>query len=57
MGSRNPEALVGLTRENHRLYDQQVPRTKLQSTHIGLAWLAAIAGYVGMRLLMKLIFA
>ncbi len=57
VGSRNPEALVGLTRENHRLYDQQVPRTKPQSTHIGLAWLAAIAGYVGMRLLMKLIFA
>ena len=57
VGSRNPEALVGLTRENHRLYDQQVPRTRLQSTHIGVAWLAAIAGYVGMRLLMKLIFA
>ena len=57
VGSRNPEALVGLTRENHRLYDQQVPRTRLQSTHIGVAWLAAIAGYVGMRLLIKLIFA
>ena len=38
VASRNPEALVGLTRENHRLYDRQVPRVKQQYNRMGVFW-------------------
>ena len=56
VSARNPEALVGLTRENHRLYDQQVPHAKSRRTWAVVGGAAAAAGsYALARLLIRLL--
>lgn len=57
VAARNPEALVGLTRENHRLYDQQVPRIKQQYIRVGLIWAVWIAVSVIMNIVLRIIWA
>ena len=57
VAARNPEALVGLTRENHRLYDQQVPRTKQQYVRVGLIWAVWIAVSVIANIVLRIIWA
>lgn len=57
VAARNPEALVGLTRENHRLYDQQVPRTKQQYIRVGLIWAVWIAVSVIANIVLRIIWA
>lgn len=46
VAARNPEVLVGLTRENHRLYDQKVPRIKQQYVRVGLIWAVCIIVWI-----------
>lgn len=57
VASRNPEALVGLTRENHRLYDQQVPHTKQQYVRVGIVWAVWIGLTIVFNIVMRLIWA
>ena len=56
VSARNPEALAGLTRENHRLYAQQVPHAKRRRTLAAVGGAAAAAGgYARARLLIRLL--
>lgn len=57
VAARNPEVLVGLTRENHRLYDRQVPRTKQQYVRVGLIWAVWIAASIIMNVVLRIIWS
>ena len=57
VASRNPEALVGLTRENHRLYDRQVPRVKQQYVRAGVIWAVWIGLSIVFNVVMRLIWS
>ena len=55
VASRNPEALVGLTRENHRLYDRQVPRVKQQYNRMGVFWVVWMIMVVIINVVLRII--
>ena len=57
VAARNPEVLVGLTRENHRLYDQQVPRIKQQYIRVGLIWAIWIVAAIVLNVVLRLLWA
>lgn len=56
VAARNPEVLVGLTRENHRLYDQQVPRIKQQYVRVGLIWAIWIVAAIVLNVVLRLLW-
>ena len=58
VSARNPEALVGLNRENQRLYSQQVPhakRKRVWATAAGIG--GGVLGYVIARVLIRLLLS
>ena len=57
VAARSPEVLVGLTRENHRLYDQQVPRIKQQYIRVGLIWAIWIVAAIVLNVVLRLLWA
>lgn len=58
VSARNPEALVGLNRENQRLYSQQVPhakRKRVWATAAGIG--GGVLGYAIARVLIRLLLS
>ena len=58
VAARNPEALVGLNRENQRLYSQQVPhakRKRVWATAAGIG--GGVLGYAIARVLIRLLLS
>ena len=58
VAARNPEALVGLNRENQRLYSQQVPhakRKRVWATAAGIG--GGVLGYAIARVLLRLLLS
>ena len=58
VSARNPEALVGLNRENQRLYSQQVPhakRKRVWATAAGIG--GGVLGYAIARVLLRLLLS
>lgn len=57
VSARNPEALVGLNRENQRLYSQQVPHAKRKrwATAAGIG--GGVLGYAIARVLIRLLLS
>lgn len=52
---RNPDVLVGLTRENRDIYHQEVPKARMAVARPWLAFVAALVGYFVIRLILNLL--
>ena len=58
VSARNPEALVGLNRENQRLYSQQVPHAKRKRVWATVAGIGGgVLGYAIARVLIRLLLS